>query len=219
VTEPGQLATTRRALHGVAELLVAGPQYRATGTMRLAVRPGGFGTTRTYGEVELVAVAGGDLVVARGATTRRIPLAGTCAELGAAAGLEPGGLAGAYADTSGVSPDEPLTVDPAAAALLAAAWAAGDAALRALAGDGGPQPVLWPEHFDVGITLEAVSYGVSPGDAAIPQPYAYVGPPTPRTGPFWNAPFGAAQPLSALGGEAEVLAFFAQGRVLARGGA
>ena len=213
-----ELTPTRRTLHGVAELLVAGPQYRATGTLRLAVRPGGFGTTRPYGEVAQVAVEGTDLVVVRGAPLR-VPLAGTYAGVAGAAGLEPGGLAGAYADSSGASADDPVAVDPGAAATLAAAWAAGDAALRALAGDGGPLPVLWPEHFDVGITLDAVNYGVSPGDAAIPEPYAYVGPPTPRTGPFWNAPFGAAQPLSALGAEAEVLAFFAQGRVLARGGA
>ena len=41
-------------------------------------------------------------------------------------------------------------------------------------------PVLWPEHFDVGITLDKVNYGVSPGDDDIPEPYAYVGPWTPR---------------------------------------
>lgn len=209
-----ELADTRRSLHGIAELIVAGPQHRGTGSMRLAVRPGGFGTTRTYGEVELVAVAGTDLVVARGATTRRIPLTGTCLALAAAAGLEPGGLEGAYADTSGVAVDEPLTVDPEAAALLAAAWAVGDSALRALGGDGAPEPVLWPEHFDVAVTLDGVNYGVSPGDGYSDQPYAYVGPPAPRSGPFWNAPFGAAQPLAALGGEADVLAFFAQGRAL-----
>ena len=33
---------TRRQLRGVAEALIAGPQYRATGTIRLAVRPDGF---------------------------------------------------------------------------------------------------------------------------------------------------------------------------------
>ncbi len=212
-----ELARTRRSLHGVAELVVAGPQHRGTGTMRLAVRPGGFGTTRTYGEVELVAVDGTELVVARGATTRRIPLAGTCAELGEAAGLEPGGLQGLYADSSGVTVDEPLAVDREAAALLAAAWATGDAALRALVGDGGPEPVLWPEHFDVAVTLDGVNYGVSPGDGYQDSPYAYVGPPTPRAGAFWNAPFGAAQPLAALGGEADVLAFFTQGRALLAG--
>ena len=33
---------TRRQLRGVAESLIAGPQYRTAGTIRLAVRPGGF---------------------------------------------------------------------------------------------------------------------------------------------------------------------------------
>jgi hypothetical protein len=37
-------AVTRRSLHGVAELVLAGPQYRATGKLRLAVVPGGFAT-------------------------------------------------------------------------------------------------------------------------------------------------------------------------------
>jgi hypothetical protein len=208
------VAATRRSLHGVAELLVAGPQYRATGTMRLAVRPGGFATTRAYADVALVAVEGTDLVVVRGEAPLRIPLSGTCASLAAAAGLTPGGLEGAYADTSGVAAGEQLSVDPDAAGVLAAAWATGDAALRAL---GGPEPVLWPEHFDVAVTLDAVNYGVSPGDSAVPEPYAYVGPHEPREGPFWNMPFGAAHPLSALGGEAEVLAFFAEGQALARG--
>ena len=31
------LVATRRALHGVAELVIAGPQYAATGTIRLLV--------------------------------------------------------------------------------------------------------------------------------------------------------------------------------------
>ena len=37
--------------------------------------------------------------------------------------------------------------------------------------------------------------GVSTGDDYYPTPYAYVGPWTQRTGPFWNAPFGALYPL------------------------
>jgi len=115
--------------------------------------------------------------------------------------------------------DEAVDVDPAAAARLAAAWAVGDAALRALgaevAGDDAPAPVLWPEHFDVAITLDEVNYGVSPGDSTIPEPYAYVGPFQPRQGPFWNQPFGAARPLAELAGEDGVLAFFREGRALA----
>ena len=27
-----------------------------------------------------------------------------------------------------------------------------------------PNPVLWPEHFDLGVTLDEVNYGVSLGD-------------------------------------------------------
>jgi hypothetical protein len=76
-------------------------------------------------------------------------------------------------------------------------------------------PVLWPEHFDVGISLDGVDYGVSPGDDAYPEPYAYVGPRTPQTGDFWNAPFGAARPLAELSDVAAVTEFFATGRNLA----
>jgi len=54
--------------------------------------------------------------------------------------------------------------------------------------------VLWPEHFDVAAAEDEVNYGVSAGDDYYPTPYAYVGPWTQRTGPFWNAPFGALYP-------------------------
>ena len=58
---------------------------------------------------------------------------------------------------------------------------------------GGEEPVLWPEHFDYAITAgdEAAgtraNYGGSPGDADHDEPYLYVGPWEPRTGPLWNA--------------------------------
>jgi hypothetical protein len=45
-------------------------------------------------------------------------------------------------------------------------------------------------------TEDEVSYGVSAGDDYHPMPYAYVGPWAQRTGPFWNAPFGAVYPLN-----------------------
>ena len=212
------LEDTRRSLHAVAELLLAGPQYRATGTLRLAVRAGGFGTVRPWDGVELVAVDGTELVVFRPDGTRRLPLAGTLGNLAASAGLTPSGLGAAYRDTTGATPDSPVTVDAAAAAELAAAWGAGDAALRALPlAEGGaevPEPVLWPEHFDVAITLDAVDYGVSPGDEGIPEPYAYVGPHVPRQGEFFDRPFGAARTVRELGGEPGILDFFRTGRTL-----
>jgi hypothetical protein len=200
------LAATRRAWHGVAELVLAGPQYRRSGTIRLRVVPGGFATTT---EPDL-AVVGVDLV----AKGERVGLDGrTGGGLAGAVGVDVGAPADLYHDGSGVDADEPLRVDPEAAAVLADAFAVGDAALRAFAPD--QTPVLWPEHFDLGIAVDQVNYGVSPGDGHLDEPYAYVGPWTRREGSFWNAPFGAARPLRELGGVDDVVAFFTEGRDLA----
>ena len=72
--------------------------------------------------------------------------------------------------------------------------------------------MLWPEHFDLGIAVDEVNYGVSPGDAAVPTPYAYVGPWQTRRGEFWNEPFGAARPMGDLPDVDAVVAFFQEGR-------
>jgi hypothetical protein len=107
-----------------------------------------------------------------------------------------------------------LAVDAAAAAELAGAFARGEAGMRAFAPD--VVPVLWPEHFDVGIQLDEVNYGISPGDAAHPRPYAYVGPWKLPEGEFWNAPFGALRWMDELPDAAAVTAFFADGAARAR---
>jgi hypothetical protein len=195
-------AQTRRAWHGVAELVLAGPQHRRSGTIRLRPTSGGFGTTKAPDlRVDIDRLVAGDL---------SYPLNGaTCAALAAAVGVDVGPPANLYKDGSGVDPDEPLTVDPAAASLLAACFATGEEALRHLLPD--QTPVLWPEHFDLAASADEVNYGVSPGDAYLDEPYAYIGPWTPRTGPFWNAPFGAARPLRELPTAAAVAAFFGEG--------
>jgi hypothetical protein len=184
------LTATRTALHGIAELLLAGPQYAASGTIRLRVLPSGISTVA---EPDL-RLDGAELVGPGG----RHPLTGTYAELAAAAGVTPRSLADVYSDTAGVGPDDAVDLDPDALATLTDALATGDEALRAFAPD--ETPVLWPEHLDVGISLAEVNYGVSPGDSSSEVPYAYVGPWTPRTGEFWNQSFGAARPMSELGG-------------------
>jgi hypothetical protein len=194
--------TTRRSLHAVAELIMAGPQYRRSGTIRLRVTPGGFGT---IAEPDL-RVEGHELV----AGSVRLPLHGaSLQELGVATGADAGAPEQLYTDGSGAAPEDVLTVDAAAAELLARSLALGDAALRDFAPD--TTPVLWPEHFDLGIAIDKVNYGVSLGDGYLDEPYAYVGPWEPRDGAFWNAPFGAARPLTELD---DVPAFFAEGRRL-----
>lgn len=99
---------------------------------------------------------------------------------------------------------------------IARAIAMGDEAGRLFsamhAPGGAVTPVLWPEHFDIGIALDDVNYGVSAGDDSIPEPYAYVGPHEARRGPFWDQPFGATRLIQDLAGVPDLLAFFEQGR-------
>ena len=195
------LVTTRRSLHAVGELVLAGPQHAQTGEISLRALPGGFGTTHTPD----LRVDGTDVVGAE-ATVGITGL--TPAALGRALGVEARGLADLYPDGSGVGLDDVLEVDPDAAAVVAAAFADGDAALRALAPD--ETPILWPEHFDIGISVGEVNYGVSAGDTYLAVPYAYVGPWSPPAGDdYWNAPFGRALPVSDID---DLAAFFAEGR-------
>jgi hypothetical protein len=193
--------TTRRSLHGLAELVLAGPQYAQSQDIRLRVTDGGFGTVAEPD----VRIEGVELVV--GGT--RYPLDGTVADVAARAGLTPRVLSDVYVEGSGVGLDDVVAVDLEVAANIASAYSRGDAALRALSPE--EEPVLWPEHFDIGISRDEVNYGVSPGDTHVPEPYAYVGPWTARSGSFWNMPFGATRPMQDLPDAAAVEAFFREG--------
>ncbi|MGW3043918.1 hypothetical protein ACWC9T_28620 [Kitasatospora sp. NPDC001159] len=197
---------TRRALHAVAELVLAGPQYRACGTIRLRACPGGFATS-----VEpRLRVIGAELVAPGQVLSLEWT---TCAALGAALGFTVGAPAGLYRDGPGIAVDDAVEADPSAARRLAHCFALGEAALGGLFP--GAEPVIWPEHFDLGVTVDGANYGVSPGDTFQPEPYAYVGPHTLRQGGFWNAPFGAARTIRELGGAIGVMAFLEEGRRLA----
>ncbi|HEX5860722.1 MAG TPA: hypothetical protein VFY58_02700 [Nocardioides sp.] len=196
-----QWESTRQTLHGVAELVLAGPQHALSGTIRLRATPGGFGTVATphlrVEELELVS------------PTTRVPLSGTFAGLARAAGVEARTLREVYDEGPAVTPDDPVVVDPDAVDVIVRSLAHGDAALRTFAPD--QEPVLWPEHFDIAITLAEVNYGVSLGDAHLPEPYAYVGPWAPREGAFWNASFGATRALSELPDLESLVGFFRTG--------
>ncbi len=119
----GALTLTRRSLHGVAELVIAGPQYRAHGTIRLRVTPGGFRGTVSDVRVDGVELVNGD---------RRQRIAGTARSLAAALGLDIGAPAGLYHDGSGVGPADALDVDAGAASTIATWFATGHVALRAV---------------------------------------------------------------------------------------
>ncbi|HEY7813890.1 MAG TPA: hypothetical protein VIC62_11670 [Nakamurella sp.] len=115
-------------------------------------------------------------------------------------------------DTGGLdsSLDEPTDVAASSAEVLLLAFTDGDAALRSL--DPGQVPTLWPEHFDIGITVAEVNYGVSPGDTLIDEPYALSALGRCRAGAFWNQSFGAARPLSVLTSPKDIQEFFLEGQ-------
>ncbi|MFI7524287.1 hypothetical protein [Nocardia salmonicida] len=195
---------TRHSLHAVAERLLAGPQYREADTIRLTTVSGGFATT----VAPAVTVDGNRLRVGDGTSHRLHDR--TIVELATLTGIVAGAPQGVYRDTADWDDETPLIVDSVAAQMISEAFGHGDAALRTL--PGAPEPVLWPEHFDLAISLEEANYGVSPGDSTIPEPYAYVGPWVRPTGVFWDQPFGAARPLSELDGAKAIATFFAEGR-------
>jgi hypothetical protein len=200
------LRETRLSLHAVAELLLAGPQFAQSKSIELRATQGGFGTVAAPDvRVERTSLLYDGAVVA---LTGR-----TVAEVAREAGIHPRSLDDIYSGGCGLTVEHTLTVGETAAAELAEAFRRGDEALAAFAPDAAR--VLWPEHFDIGITVDEVNYGVSPGDSYLEVPYAYVGPwePDKFTDSFWNAPFGSARPLLEIG---DVAAYFAEGAALAR---
>ncbi|SOD71124.1 hypothetical protein SAMN05892883_0708 [Jatrophihabitans sp. GAS493] len=200
-------STTRQSLHGIAEYVLAGPQYALSGTIRLRATEGGFGTVAD----PVLRVEADVLVVG---AILRIPLKGhTYRSLAGEAGFLAADLRSLYSDGPVVDIDDEIQVDPAEAKQLAAAFAAGVTAIATL--DGEAVPVLWPEHFDISVTIDEVNYGVSAADSYIDRPYAYVGPQKLRQGDFWNAPFGAAVALDEVPDAAAVSAFFSRGQAAA----
>jgi hypothetical protein len=172
---PPSFASTVTALHRVAEAVVA-PARKPDNEIALDATPGGFGTPEFEyrGRLRQVRVEGAELVDGE----RRTGLTSLEDARALVADLVP----------AGPLSDDPLNVDPEAAARLADWYAFGAGVLNELA-DGTASPVrLWPEHFDIAIEMGEVNYGFSPGDEHHAEPYAYVGPWTaPPAGELWNA--------------------------------
>jgi hypothetical protein len=216
---PANLVPTRLALHRLAAYVVAPIRHRANGKFGLRWTRGGFGTPffvhtaddgtavdrqiRVDGTTLVDQRGGGD---ADGGTVRSAPIT-TLAAAAEFLGGEIDDATAAEHDSPPVGdPAETLDVDPAAARYLGDLYGLGFAALEMVRADPATvapsRPQLWPGHFDPAIEVgdddRRGSYGLSPGDDGIPEPYAYVSVWYPdRAGvtsaanggdPFWNAP-------------------------------
>jgi hypothetical protein len=208
--------TTLESLHALAEHVVAAALYAETRRIGLRVAPGGFSTPPFADDRRTVGIDHVDLVVASAEGTRRAHLStlGAAAQL---AGVAPGAPASVYTPATDCDPDAPLDIDPVSADAVAQWHALGDDALRrwaAVLDPAAPAPAtLWPEHFDVAIEVDGVTYGASPGDHDIGDPYLYVGTPPDRRSSdrFWNAPFGAACSWEAISDAPDGVRFFQSG--------
>lgn len=201
---PATFASTRESLRALACFVMA-PAYKAR-TGHIGLRPvgGGFGTPPLDDGSRLV-VHGRELAWVPGES---IPL--TTLRTGARfAGIDLSADPGVGNDLPPYAPDADLEVDDEASLALGSWYAFGARVLdgvpvRFAGGTVGPAQI-WPEHFDLAVTVEAdrgatTNVGFSPGDGFSPEPYVYVGPHATDglSDPYWNAPFGAFVAYPAL---------------------
>ena len=208
---------TVRSLHVLAEHVLGAGLHAATGHIGLQVAPGGFATPESAMS-ELGArwtVADGALAITRPDGSRQQAPITTVRAAADFFGIVPGMPSSVYAPATELDLDAVLVIDDAVAEKIAGWLALGDEALDRFASahaDAEPSGrTLWPEHFDLGLAMAEVNYGVSPGDADHAEPYLYVGPWTPRSGSFWNESFGASVTASTIASVADAVAFFELG--------
>lgn len=199
-TPPDTLAETREALHRLAAYVIAPVRHTVTGRFGLRSTPGGFGTPEFEGRV--IRVARDDVIDTVDGVERREKIT----TLQAAADF----LGARIDESTAAEHDSPapgegnalLSVDVEASNVLGKWFEMAFAALNQVLADDasvdGSEPQLWPGHFDAAIELgdedHRASYGASPGDHGVAEPYIYVSVWWPdkvgldRTDPLWNAP-------------------------------
>jgi hypothetical protein len=191
---PGFVAT-RRSLHALAENVLAGDLARNTSKVGLRVTTGGFGQPEHFvaDRRRRLRIDGDDLVVLDGDDERWERIS-TMAAAATFAGVKVGPPAQYYEPST--SPDTELVVDRSVAAELAEWLVLAEQIIEAFRSrhrrDLPTIAQLWPEHFDLSITMKSANFGASLGDAAHPAPYLYVAPWRVPEGSFWTYAWGSA---------------------------
>jgi hypothetical protein len=195
-------------VHTLAEHVLCAARYEAVGRIGLTPVGDGIATPPFGGRV--VGLRGVELVD-RGTHGDRRSAVTTLRSAGAFFGVAPGAPP-LWTPTTNDDPDAVLDVEASAVAALAAWFALVSTALAAV--HPSASQTLWPEHFDLAVTVAGATYGGSPGDATHSEPYLYVTPPGEpvRDGDrqFWNEPFGASLPYDRITGAADAVDFFTE---------
>jgi len=177
---PSNLISTRVALHRLATYVIAPVRYQATERFGLRATEGGFGTPEFDGR--RIRVQGAELIDEVDGQSRTAPIT----SLAAAAEF----LSTSIDPNTAAEHDSPpvgdehadLGIDEEASLWLGDWFGAAFSALQIVRDDAestdASPPQLWPGHFDPAIEIgdesRRGSYGASPGDGAIDEPYLYV---------------------------------------------
>ncbi len=229
-TKPSDtFVTTRNHLHQIAFFALSPARYQAVGRMGLAATARGFGTPRYEGKVarvegtQLVYEAFGNIA------TQEISTIRAAAEFFGGSYV-PVWFEDFHDPLSAMDPDSALEVDEDSSYLIGDWFRFGFSVLHLLRGRGADdddvsEVQMWPEHFDAATELgsqdagKRASYGASPGDPGIPEPYIYVAPwsEIDKSDGYWNAEHfgGSVLNYAELAGSADpektALGFFLAG--------
>lgn len=214
---PATFATTRDALRVLACYAISPARKARTGRIGLRSTGAGFGTP-PFDDGSRILVEGDRLVREPDGWISITTLVAAAEFLGTDLSPDPG----VGHDLPPFAPDEPLAVDRDASLALGGWYAFAQAVLDRLPGAWTEGTIseaqLWPEHFDLAVTVEPaggqkVNVGFSPGDTFSAEPYAYVGPHDTAglAGDYWNAPFGAYLPYGRIESQEAALAFVVEG--------
>ena len=182
---PERLAATRLSWHVLAGHVLAEERWRRAERIGLHPRPDGLRTPLDDGVgVELV---GRRLLVHQDGRTREAPVTSLHDARRIVLGTDQDRTRWSeelpiHDPPPTVPADQPLEIDTGVAHWLGAWFTLGEDVLGALGRDDASTeaspPTLWPEHLDIAIEVlpedQRGSYGLSPGDDGVPEPYAYV---------------------------------------------
>ena len=219
---------TRTDLHRLCAHVLGRRRFAVSGHFGLRASPDGLATPAYGPEPEALRLTSTSLIREIGTQSSCQPLQGaTLEKLARFAGADLGSAYSPGANTPALgSTTEPMHFPPDELALIfdwfVLGWRALDTVVSELPAEWTQSTVqLWPEHLDVGTSLDdgrgdgaGVNLGFSSGDAFSEEPYAYVGPWGPeRPGDpaFWNAPFGALATRSQAGDVPTCVAFLRSG--------
>jgi hypothetical protein len=183
---PPTFAATRAALHRLAVYVVSPARRRVNGKIGLRYTYRGFGTP-FFGRDEQIRLVGNMLVWQRDGDASADPVDTLARAAAFVLDDVPDETGNERLDVPPLrDPSAPLAIDPVAAAYLGDWYGFAYSVLEELRSDASstePSRVqLWPEHFDAAFEClsddlgRRATFGASPGDAQVAEPYLYVTP-------------------------------------------